>query len=75
MHESLLALKINIMVSPSNPGQKGSSEVYHDGACDADHKVQFGHANGSTEKVSSDRNEENVEKEEKSEKEEEDEED
>jgi hypothetical protein len=63
------------MISPSNPGQKGSSEVYHDGMSNADHEAQFKHADCSTESMSSNKNEENVEKEEKSEKEEENEED
>ena len=65
------------MTSPSNPGQKESKEVFHDGMSDKCHEEQFEHANRGTEKVSSEKEEENenVEKEEKSEKKEEEEED
>ena len=75
MHANLLALKIKDMVSPSNPGQKDSKEVFHDGMSNADHEAQFRHANCGTESMKSDENKVNEEKEERSEKKEEEEED
>jgi hypothetical protein len=43
------------MVSPSDPEQKGSSEVLQDGMSNADHEAELNHAGGGDRESDSDK--------------------